>query len=217
MNPIRILLADDHCLFRAGIRSLLERVVDTEVVGEVGNGREALQFIQIHPPDAVLMDIVMPELNGLDATARIAAQFPQVRVMMLSMNTSKEYVLQALRAGACGYLVKTVSAVEMELAVNAVRRGETYLCSAVSKHVMQAYIDHPGSQPDSWEGMTARQREVLQLVAEGNSTKEIAHKLELSTKTIEMHRAQLMTALDIHDVPGLVRYAIRTGLITADA
>ena len=216
MKPIRVLLADDHDLFRAGIRSLLEKVEGIEVAGEAGTGREALRQIRANPPDIVLMDILMPELNGLDAAARVVANFPNVRVIMLSMNAAEEFVLQSLRAGAAGYLLKNVSPVEFELAIKAVARGETYLSSAVSKPVMEGYVKRVGGQGDSLARLTLRQREVLQLVAEGCSTKEIAKKLNLSAKTVEMHRSQLMSALDIHDIPGLVRYAIRVGLITAD-
>ncbi len=213
MNPIRVLLADDHDLFRAGMRSLLEKVADVEVVGEAGTGREALTFIEAVRPDVVLMDILMPELNGLDAAARVAAKFPEVHVIILSMNSAEEYVLHALRAGAAGYLLKNVTPVELELAIKAVGRGETFLSSAVSKHVMEAYLKRVGGKVSSLEGLSQRQREVLQLVTEGNSTKTIAKKLDLSVKTVEMHRAQLMTSLDIHDITGLVRYAIRVGLI----
>jgi DNA-binding NarL/FixJ family response regulator len=217
MKQIRVLIADDHDLFRAGIRSLLAKLADVEVIGEAGTGREALALVQSCLPDVVLMDILMPELNGLDAAARISAQFPSVRVIMLSMNAAEEYVLQALRAGASGYLLKNVSPGEVEMAIRAVGRGEIYLTSAVSKHVVDAYVERVGGQGQSRERLTPRQREVLQLVAEGNSTKEIARKLDLSIKTVEMHRTQLMSALDIHDIPGLVRYAIRVGLISTDA
>jgi DNA-binding NarL/FixJ family response regulator len=216
MKPIRVLLADDHDLFRAGIRSLLEKVEGVEVAGGAGDGREALRLVRACPPDIVLMDILMPELNGLDAAARVTAMFPQVRVIMLSMNAAEEYVLQALRAGAAGYLLKNVAPIELELAIKAVARGETYLSSAVSKPVMEGYVKRVGGHGDSLERLTPRQREVLQLVAEGGSTKQIANKLNLSAKTVEMHRSQLMAALDIHDIPGLVRYAIRVGLISAD-
>ncbi len=216
MNSIRILLADDHDLFRAGIRALLERVANVEVVGEVGTGREALAFIEGHPLDIVLMDILMPQLNGLDAAARASAKYPSVRIIMLSMNSAEEYVLQSLRAGAAGYLLKNVSPAELELAIRAVGRGETFLSSAVSKHVMDAYLQRVGGQKNSLERLTQRQREVLQLVTEGHSTKSIARLLELSIKTVEMHRSQLMTSLDIHDLPGLVRYAVRVGLINPD-
>ena len=216
MTPIRVLLADDHDLFRAGIRSLLGYVANVEVVGEAGTGREALRLIEANPPDVVLMDIWMPDLNGLDAAARMAATFPEVRVIILSVNAAEEYVLQALRAGASGYLIKTVSPTELELAIKAVSRGETFLSSAISKSVIADYVSLVGGHGNSLGRLTLRQREVLQMVAEGNRTKEIARKLDLSVKTIEMHRAQLMEALDIHDIAGLVRYAIRVGLITAD-
>ncbi len=216
MKPIRVLLADDHVLFRAGIRALLEKVRDVEVVGEVGDGRDALRLIQTLRPDVVLMDIVMPELNGLDASARVAARFPNTRVIILSMNSAEEYVLQALRAGAAGYLLKNVSSAELELAIKAVGRGETYLAPAISKHVVEAYVHRVGGQLSILERLTVRQREVLQLVVEGNTSKEIARKLGLSAKTVEMYRTQLMRELDIHDIPGLVRFAIRQGLITVD-
>jgi DNA-binding NarL/FixJ family response regulator len=216
MRTIRVLLADDHNLFRAGIRALLAEIGDVEVVAEAGTGREAIDLVGASPPDIVLMDILMPELNGLEATARITAAFPDVRVIMLSMNADEEFVLQALRAGAAGYLLKSVSPVELELALKAVARGETYLTSAVSKGVIEGYVDRVGGQESSVDRLTPRQREVLQLVAEGGSSKEIAKKLTLSVKTVEMHRSQLMTALDIHDLAGLVRYAIRVGLVSAE-
>jgi len=183
------------------------------VVGEAGTGREALRQIRAHLPDVVLMDIMMPELNGLDATARIVAKFPSVRVLILSMNGAEEHVLQAVRAGAAGYLLKTVSPLELELAIKAVGRGETYLSSAVTTHVVDAFATRGSPQAGSLERLTPRQREVLQLIAEGNTNKEMARKLNLSVKTVEKHRTQLMETVDIHDVPGLVRYAIRVGLI----
>lgn len=216
MTPIRVLLVDDHELFRAGIRALLGKVSGVEVVGEARTGRDAIRFIEASTPDVVLMDILMPELNGLDASARVAAAFPNVRIIILSMNAAEEYVLQALRAGAAGYLLKNVSPIELELAIKAVARGETYLSSKVSKHVMDAYVNRIGGQVDSAAQLSLRQREVLQLVAEGSKTKDIAKKLGLSTKTVEMYRMQIMEKLNIHDIPGLVRFAIRAGLITAD-
>lgn len=214
---IRVLLVDDHELFRAGVRALLERVPDVEIVGEASTGRDALSFIEAHPPDIVLMDILMPQLNGLDAAARVAARFPTVRVIMLSMNSAEEYVLQSLRAGAAGYLLKNATPLELEGAIKAVARGETFLSTAISKHVMDAYLQRVGGNKTTLELLTKRQREVLQLVTEGHSTKSIAKILDLSVKTIEMHRSQLMSNLDIHDVPGLVRYAIRVGLINPDS
>jgi DNA-binding NarL/FixJ family response regulator len=216
MKTIRILLADDHDLFRAGIRALLEDLVGIEVVAEAGNGREALRLCKAHQPDVALMDIMMPELNGLDATARLAMISPGTRTIILSMNAHEEYVLQALRAGAVGYLLKNISPTELEQAIRTVVRGETYLSPAISKHLIAAYLQRAGGETSSLERLTARQREVLQLIAEGNTTKAIARKLDLGPKTVETHRTQLMDALDIHDIAGLVRYAIRMGVITPD-
>jgi len=217
MKTIRILLADDHVLVRAGIRVLVQGLQDCEVVGEAGNGREALKAIAELKPDIVLMDIMMPELNGLDATARVAASHSGARVIILSMNADEMYVRQALGAGASGYLLKNVSPNEMELAIRAVARGETYLSAAVSKQIISGFVQ--GKMPkSSVQGeLTPRQTEVLKLVAEGLSTKQIAAKLFISVKTVETHRMQLMNTLEIHDIAGLVRYAIRTGLITPDA
>lgn len=212
---VRILLVDDHALVRAGIRALLTALPTVEVVGEAADGREALQAVAATQPNIVLMDIVMPALNGLDATARIAKEFPHVRVIMLSMNATEEYVLQAMRAGARGYLLKNVSPAELAKAIAAVAQGETYLSAAVSKHVIAGYVQRTGGTT-SLERLTPRQREILQLVAEGYTTKEIANTLSLSMKTIEMHRAHLMEALDIHDIAGLVRYAIRMGVVSSD-
>jgi DNA-binding NarL/FixJ family response regulator len=198
-----------------------------EVVGEANDGREALRLIEVLRPNIVLMDIMMPGLNGLEATARVSKEFPTVRVIILSMNAAEEYVLQAMRAGASGYLLKDGSITELEEAIRAVARGEKFLSSAVSKYVIAGYVQrtseqsaganaggpaHSGSPPGS-EKLTPRQREILQLIAEGNTTKEIAKKLEISVKTVETHRTQLMERLDIHDIAGLVRYSIRVGLV----
>lgn len=214
MKPIRVLLAEDHTLVRAGIRALLQNLDDVQVVAEAGDGREALRLIQIHQPDVVLMDIAMAGLNGLEATARISREFPRVRVVILSMYVSEEYVLQALRAGAVGYLLKDAGTAELELAIRAVARDETYLSPVVSKHVVADYVRRVGGEPSSLERLTRRQREILQLIAEGRSTQEIAQLLNISVKTVETHRSQLMERLGIHDVAGLVRYAIRVGLVT---
>ena len=217
-NPIRVLLADDHALFRAGIRSLLQTLDGIEIVAEASNGRDAVDLCKKHRPDVVLMDIMMPQLNGLDAAVRLAAISPQTRTIMLSMSASEEYILQALRCGAAGYLLKNISPPELEQAIRAVSCGETYLSPAISKHVIAAYLERVGGEAISvFDRLTPRQREVLQMVAEGQSTKEIARELNLSAKTVDMHRSQLMTALDIHDIAGLVRYAIRTRLISPDS
>jgi DNA-binding NarL/FixJ family response regulator len=216
MKTIRIILADDHTICRAGIRSLLQNLEAIEVVAEAGNGREALALAATHHPDVILMDVMMPELNGLEATARVTKQFSDVRVLILSMSANEEIVLQALRAGAAGYLLKNVGPEEFELAIRAVARGEVYLTPAVSKHIINDYLKRVGSPPTMLERLTPRQREVLQLIAEGCSTKEISRKLEISVNTVESHRKQLMATLDIHEVAGLVRYAIEAGLVAVD-
>jgi DNA-binding NarL/FixJ family response regulator len=216
VNPIRVLLADDHTLVRAGIRGLLEKMAGIQVVAETGDGREALRLIEAHQPDVVLMDITMPGLNGLEAASRVTKDFPKVCVIMLSVHANEEYVWQALRGGAAGYLVKDAGPAELELAVTAVARGEMYLSPAVSKHVVQDYIRRVAGETSTLDFLTPRQREILQMIAEGNTTKEVAERLNVSVKTVETHRAQLMERLDIHDVAGLVRYAIRVGLISPD-
>jgi DNA-binding NarL/FixJ family response regulator len=217
MDKIRILLVEDHALVRAGMRVLLSNIEGIEIVGEAGSGREALSHLEQQKPDIVLMDIAMEDMNGLEATAQIAAQHPQVRVLMLSMHASEEYVLQALQAGAAGYLLKDAGTAELELAIRAVARGETYLSPAISKYVVAGYVQRVGGgQETSQIQLTPRQREILRLIAEGQSTREIAQTLFISIKTVETHRAQLMERLGIRDIAGLVRYAIRMGLVRPD-
>jgi len=215
MKPIRVVLADDHALVRAGFRSLIEALPGIEVIAETGDGRQALQLTLTHHPDVVLMDIAMPGMNGLEVTARVAKQAPNVRVIILSMHADEEYVWQALRAGAGGYLLKEASMAELELAIKAATRGETYLSPAVSKQVAD-YVRRTGGTAGALELLTPRQREILQLIAEGHSTKKIAHTLQVSVKTVETHRAQLMERLGIYDVAGLVRFAIRVGLVSLE-
>ncbi|MEI7768976.1 MAG: response regulator transcription factor [Chloroflexales bacterium] len=220
MAPVRVLLADDHELVRAGISALIQRIADVAVVAEADNGREALRLIAQHRPDLALLDISMPELNGMEVAEQIAREFPATRVIMLSMHATSDYVLKAMRVGASGYLLKGARLAELEFAITAVACGETYLSPAAAKHVIGGYRDHAsGASADAAppEPLTARQREILQMIAEGRTTKEIAQVLTLSAKTVEMHRAQLMERLAIHDVAGLVRYALRTGMISADA
>jgi DNA-binding NarL/FixJ family response regulator len=217
MNPIRVLIVDDHTLVRAGLRSLLQHMEGIEVVGEASDGHAAVDSAHQTCPHVVLMDVMMPGLNGLDATARIAHECRNARILILSMNANEEYVLQAMRAGAAGYLLKNVSTAEFEMAIKAVARGETYLSSQVSKHVIEAYLHRVAGEPGPLERLSPRQREVLQLIAEGNTTKDIAVKLDLSVKTVEMHRSHLMDQLGIRDVAGLVRFAIRTGLVSANS
>lgn len=216
MKPIRVVVAEDHALVRAGIRALLEKMPGVEVVGEASDGREALELLKTQSPHVALLDISMPGMNGLEAAVRAARQFPATRVVVLSMHANEEYVHQALTAGAAGYLLKDAGVAELELAVRAVARGQMYLSPAISKQVISDYVRRTGAETTSLQALTPRQREVLQLIAEGHSTKGIARKLDLGVKTVETHRAALMTRLDIHDVAGLVRYAIRSGLVNPE-
>jgi DNA-binding NarL/FixJ family response regulator len=215
--PTRVVLADDHVLIRAGLRALLHSLPNIEVVGEASDGHEAVEVIARHLPDVVIMDIGMPGLNGVDSTRRIVKQFPSTQVIILSMHANEEYVGRALDAGAKGYLLKGAEPAELELVLKAVMRGETYLSPSIAKHLVQDYLSHRKEKTFPLPDLTARQREVLQLVAEGCSTKDIANKVKLSVKTVDTHRSELMHRLDIHDVAGLVRYAIRTGLVSTEA
>lgn len=214
-QSIRVLLVDDHALVRAGIRSLLGGMPSVQVVGEAASGEEALALSEREHPDIVLMDIAMKGLTGLEAAARIHERQPQVRVVILSMHSGEEYVMQAMRAGAAGYLLKDAATGELELALRSVMRGESWFSPAVSRQVVAGYVQRVGGEAAS-EVLTARQREVLSLLAAGKSTKEIAFALKLSVKTVETHRAQIMERLGIRDVAGLVRYALRTGLVPPD-
>ena len=216
MKTIRVLLADDHDLVRAGLRSLLHSIDGIEVIGEAADGREAIRLLQELCPNVVVMDVMMPGLNGLEATERIVKSHPNVRVVILSMNSAEEFVLQAIRAGASGYLLKNAKTAELEQALRSVAAGQTYLSPAVSGHVIEDSKRRLESDESARNPLTPRQREVLQLVAEGNSTKQIAKKLGVSVKTVEMNRSQIMDALDVRDIAGLTRYAIRMGIVSSD-
>jgi DNA-binding NarL/FixJ family response regulator len=216
MNMTRVLLADDHALVRAGIRSLLEKMPGVEVVAEASTGREALEMVKAKLPSLVLMDIAMAELGGLEALPRITKDFPDVKVVILSAHANEEYVIRALRSGAAGYMLKDAATAELELALRSVTEDKTYLSPSISRTVIASYLERVGGQLSPLEQLTPRQRETLQLIAEGKNTKEIASKLEISVKTVESHRLQLMERLNIHDIPGLVRYAIRCGLVSAE-
>jgi DNA-binding NarL/FixJ family response regulator len=214
---IRVLLADDHALVRAGLAALVRDLPGIEVVAEAGDGREALALIARHRPNVVLMDVAMPGLNGLEAAARIAREFPGVHVIVLSAYGDEEYVLAALRAGATGYLLKGASPQELELAITAAARGEAYLTPATSRHVVEDYRRRAAGDAGAPAALTPRQREILQLVAEGKSSKEIAVLLDLSVKAVESHRGQIMERLGVHDLTGLVRFAIRIGLVSPES
>jgi DNA-binding NarL/FixJ family response regulator len=216
MNATRVLLADDHALVRAGIRALIEKIPNVEVVGEASTGRNALELVKSKLPNLVLMDIGMTELGGLEALPRITKDFPGVKVVILSAHANEEYVIRALRSGAAGYMLKDAATAELELAIRSVTEDKTYLSPSISRTVINSYLERVGGQLSPLEQLTPRQREILQLLAEGSNTKEIASDLDISVKTVESHRLQLMDRLDIHDVPGLVRYAVRSGLVSAE-
>ncbi len=218
MTPsVRVLLVDDHGLVRAGLRALLTGLEGVEIVGEAGDGQEAVTAIPAAQPQVVLMDIAMPRLNGFEATARITKQHPEVGVIILSMHANEEYVRESLRAGARGYLLKGADPLELQLALRAVSRGETYLTPSISGGVVSNWVKGRKPQGSPLEALTSRQREILQLIAEGRSTKDIAYALNVSVKTVETHRSDLMERLNIHDVPGLVKFAIRAGVITVES
>jgi DNA-binding NarL/FixJ family response regulator len=212
----RILLVDDHRLVRAGMRALLEKMPIAEPVGEAEDGRQAFEMINRLRPDIVLLDIAMPNLNGLNAVDRIRKEWPKTKVIILTMHANEEYVLRALRSDVSGYLIKDAAVDELERAIRAVAKGDTYLSPLVSKRVIRDYLARTDEVHGAVEQLTSRQLEVLQLVAEGKNTKEIADILNVSVKTVEAHRLQLMQRLDIHDVASLVRYAIRSGLVSAE-
>ncbi len=213
----RILLADDHALVRAGIRALLETLPGIEVSGETGDGLDAIERVRRDPPDAVLLDITLPGLNGLDVAARIAALGVPTRVLMLSMHASPEYAARALTAGAAGYLNKDSAFNELATALEAIFAGQRYLCRALDPELVQQLELRRGADRSELALLTPRQREILQLIAEGHANRDIAERLFLSVKTVESHRSQLMQRLDIYDVPGLVRFAIRNGLVAPEA
>ena len=209
MNRHRVLLADDHALVRAGLRALLERLPNVEVVGEAEHGAEAVKLAAQLRPDVVMMDVSMPILNGIEATRRTIKLRPRPRVLVLSMHDDTEYVRKALSAGASGYLLKTAPRRELELALAAVIRGEIWISPSIARNM----VDDIGRRAPNHDELTPRQREILQLIAEGHTTKQIARRLHIGVKTVETHRAQLMERLDIHNIAGLVRYAIRSGII----
>jgi len=213
----RVVLADDHPVVRAGIRAELEKLGGTIVAGEASDGREVLELVRSEKPDIVFMDISMRGLNGLEATARIVKEFPKVRVIILSMHQNEEYFWHALKAGASGYLLKKAATTEVAAALEQVMAGEIYLTKEMSARLLKKLpLQHLAHQKTPLESLSERQREILQLIAEGQTTKAIALILNLSPKTVEYHRAKLMERLGIFDVPGLVRFALQSGLIAEE-
>jgi len=213
VDSIRILLADDHELVRNGIRALLEKLSGVEVTGEASNGEDAIRLVEKSEPHIVLTDIAMPGLNGLEVTRHLAKAFPNVRVVILSMYADEEHLYMALRAGAAGYLVKGAAREELELAIRAVARGDAYISPALSKHLIVNCDQAGDGGLTPLKRLSCRQTEVLRLIARSKTTKQIALDLNISVKTVESHRTQLMDRLEIHDIPGLVRFAIKVGLV----
>jgi DNA-binding NarL/FixJ family response regulator len=216
-KPIRVLLADDHPLVRAGIRETLKEVPGVQVVGEASDGRQAVELVKSARPDLVFMDISMPSLNGLEATERIVKAFPDVRVIILSRHENEEYYWRALKVGAAGYLLKKAVVAELKTAVQRVAGGEVYLSSEVASRLRRYPLQDIARAGSPVGQLTGRQREILQLIAEGQTTKGIALELKLSPKTVEYHRMQLMRKLNIFDIPHLVRFAVRSGLVPQES
>jgi DNA-binding NarL/FixJ family response regulator len=218
MPKIKVLLAEDHTIVRKGLTSLLAAEADIEVVGEAEDGQEAVEKVEQLGPDVVLMDNTMPVLNGLEATRQIKKRFPEIKVLVLTMHTTEEYIQQFLQAGASGYLIKKTAPKELVTAIHAVYRGDSYLSPAISNVIIEGYLHQAAStaSEDSYEKLTDRERQVLQMITEGVSNREIAERLHLSVKTVNNHRMNLMDKLNIHNTAKLVKYAIRKGVISLD-
>lgn len=212
---IRILLADDHTLMRGGLRAMIQGLDEFDVIGEAPDGREAVRLTEALDPDLIVMDIGLPGLNGLEATRQILKLRPQARVLILSMHLNEEFVKQALEAGATGYVLKDAPVTELVAALKSVADGQTHLSPPISRIVIDDYIRRTRQETvrTRYDALTAREREILQLIAEGKTNKDIARLLNVSVNTVETHRAHVMEKLDIHDLAGLIRYAIQRGLI----
>ena len=217
MKIIKIVLADDHTIVRQGLRSILEQQAGINVVAEAANGREAVRLTEQLKPDVVVMDFSMPDLNGLEATRQIKQRVPETKVLILTRHANQEYVKSILSAGASGYLVKKSAAEELVIAIQAVHRGDSYLDPSISTSIIKEYLDPIAGESKTLEiKLTSRQREVLQLIAEGHPNREIASRLNISVKTVENHRANIMKSLDLHSTADLTQYAIRKGIISLD-
>ncbi|MDQ7819662.1 MAG: response regulator transcription factor [Armatimonadota bacterium] len=215
VSTIRILIADDHAIVREGIRMILEAEPDFEVVGEATTGREAVELVRRVRPHVVVMDISMPQMNGVEATREIRRISPDTAVLILTMHEDESYVFQLLQLGASGYVLKRAAASDLVEAVRAAARGEAFLYPSVARSVVQDYLERvrSGEGRDRYDGLTEREREILVLLAEGLTNQQIAERLFISVKTVQTHRAHIMEKLDLHDRALLVRYAIRKGLI----
>ena len=215
MNPIRILLADDHTVMRNGLRLLLERQPNLTVVGEASDGRETVRAAESVSPDVVVMDIAMPNLNGIEAARQITAARPETAIVILSMHSDESYVIRALKAGARAYLLKDSAEGDLIAAIHAISEGKSFFSPAISRILVEDYMRKLEQQhvEDTYELLTAREREILQLLAEGKTNKEVASMLNLSVYTVETHRTHILQKLDLHNVPELILYAVRKGII----
>ena len=214
-QPIRIILADDHAMMREGLRAILETELGYSVVAQAGNGRETVALVKEHRPDLVIMDISMPDMNGIEATRQVMQEMPRTKVIALSMHTDKRFVGEMLQAGAAGYILKQGAMDELQQAIQTVLAGKAYISPEVAGTVVQDYVAMRREAEGGVE-LTAKEREVLQLIAEGLSTKEIAQKLSVSVPTIETHRSHIMAKLKLHTVAELTKYAIRKGLTSLE-
>jgi two-component system response regulator NreC len=216
MSRIRLMLADDHAVIRAGLRLVLERQPDFDVLGEAADGREAVAKAAELRPDVAVLDLAMPNLNGIEATRQITSSVPGVQIVVLSMHSDEEYVLRALKAGARAYVLKEAGEADLIAAVRAVHSGKSFFSPAVSRVLVEDYVRQLQDRDleDSYDLLTPREREILQLVAEGKSNKDIANTLNLSVYTVETHRGNLMEKLNLHSVPELILYAVRKGVIS---
>jgi DNA-binding NarL/FixJ family response regulator len=214
--PIRILLADDHNVLRDGLRLLLERQSDLTVVGEAADGRETVRLVSETRPDVVVMDVAMPVMNGVEATRRIMQEHPRTCVVILSMHNDESYVLRSLRAGAKGYLLKDSAQADLITAIRHVAQGRSFFSPKVSRLLHEEYVEELESRgaDDSYELLSDREREILQLIGEGRSNKEVANLLNLSLYTVETHRSHILQKLDLHSIPELILYAVRKGIVT---
>lgn len=217
MSKIKVLVADDHAIVREGVRMILAKEKDIEVVGEAEHGQQALDLVETHAPDVVVMDISMPGMGGIEATQKVKERHPRVNVLALTMHEDESYVFQLLRAGASGYVLKRAAAQDLVQAVRAAARGEAFLYPSVARKVVEDYLRRVGvgEERERYDGLTGREKEILTLIAEGLANQEIAQKLYISIKTVQTHRAHILEKLGLHDRTELVRYAIRKGLIEA--
>ncbi len=219
MTKIKVLVAEDHTIVRKGLCALLDAESDIEVVGEAENGREAIAMVEALSPHVVLMDITMPELNGMDATRQLKKKYPEVKILILSMHTSEEYIFETLRAGASGYLVKRSATTDLIQAIHVAHRGDSYLSPDISNKVISYYVkqkevgEEDAGEPEGLGKLSGREREVLQLIAEGHANRDIAEQLFISPKTVEAHRSNIQRKLKISGTAGLTKYAIIKGLV----